>query len=459
MIRTYELSHCEKMPLYEQLYRAIRADILSGELKSGEKLPSKRVLSEHLSVSKITVETAYSQLLAEGYITSRQRAGYFVESLSPIAAKPPLPYENEAKTPEIQPQSAAKNTLFPFSVWAKLMRGVLLDAQDALLQSVPNEGLYALRKAIAEELSNLRGMSVSAEQIVIGAGAEYFYSLLISFFGREKTYALEALGHRKIAGVYAANGAKIVPIPMDDDGILPDVLNESGADVLHITPSHHYPTGTITSVGRRQEIIKWLAADSSRWVIEDDFDSEFRFSGLPIPTLQSMDTLGRVVYMNTFSQTITPALRISYMILPKPLLQNWRQTMGIYSCAVPSFEQYTLARFLNGGYFDKHLGRLKKHYRTVRTALLSALSAPPLCEKIAVQGSAAGLQLLLRLQTDRTDAELLPLLQKCGIRPLFLSDFYIGKPPASARGCIVVHYSDYAADTLIAALSMLADAL
>ena len=457
MLRTYELSRSDKMPLYEQLYRAIRQDILAGVLKGGEKLPSKRVLAEHLSLSKITVETAYAQLLAEGYITSRQRAGYFVEALSPAAPMPPAPpMASEEREP---PAPTAQPTLFPFSIWAKLIRAVLLEQQDAILSPVPPEGLYALRKAIANELFSLRGMTVRPEQILIGAGAEYFYSLLISFLGRSRTYALEQVGHRKIAGVYAAEGAKIVPIEMDADGILPKQLYKSGADVLHLTPSHHYPTGAITSVGRRQEILRWLEEDARRLVIEDDFDSEFRFAGLPIPTLSSMDTRGRVIYMNTFSKTITPALRISYMILPQALLETWKKTMGVYACPVPSFEQYTLARFLSEGYFEKHLGRLKKHYRTLRAALLRALSEPPLSEKLTVLQGAAGLQLLLRPKTDKNEAALAPILSRCGIAPLFLSDFYITSPPPSARGCLVLRYDDYAPEALIDSLKTLCAAL
>ncbi|MBQ5748627.1 MAG: GntR family transcriptional regulator, partial [Oscillospiraceae bacterium] len=216
MIHTYELSRSEKTPLYEQLYRVIRSDILSGALAGGEKLPSKRQLAEHLSVSKITVETAYAQLLAEGYITSRQRAGYFVEHL-PETDLPAAPLA-EVQAPAAVSALPQSNTasLFPFSVWARLMRAVLLEQQNALLQPTPHMGMPALQQAIADELRRLRGMQVRPDQIVIGAGAEYFYNLLIQFFGREKHYALEELGHRKIARVYQAGGVTITPVQMDD---------------------------------------------------------------------------------------------------------------------------------------------------------------------------------------------------------------------------------------------------
>ena len=247
MLRTYELSRAPGgAPLYEQLYRAIRADILSGQLAGGEKLPSRRALAEHLNVSKITVETAYAQLLAEGYVTARQRSGYYVEQLSalqPAEPQPRVPAKPEAPEPPAKPSAA----LFPFSVWAKLMRGVILDEGEALLRPMPGAGLYALRRAICDDLLRRRGMHVEPRQVYIGAGAEYFYHLLLEFFGRDRVYGLETLGHRKIARIYAASGVQCRAIAMDDDGVLLDALAASGAEILHLSPSHHYPTGIVVS--------------------------------------------------------------------------------------------------------------------------------------------------------------------------------------------------------------------
>ena len=256
MLRTYELSRAPGgAPLYEQLYRAIRADILSGQLAGGEKLPSRRALAEHLNVSKITVETAYAQLLAEGYVTARQRSGYYVEQLSalqPAEPQPRVPVKPEAPEPPAKPSAA----LFPFSVWAKLMRGVILDEGEALLRPMPGAGLYALRRAICDDLLRRRGMHVEPQQVYIGAGAEYFYHLLLEFFGRDRVYGLETLGHRKIARIYAASGVQCRAIAMDDDGVLPDALSASGAEILHLSPSHHYPTGIVTPIARRQAILQ-----------------------------------------------------------------------------------------------------------------------------------------------------------------------------------------------------------
>ncbi len=454
MIQTYSLDR-GGAPLYEQLYRALKADILSGVLPGGGKLPSGRALSEHLGVSRVTVETAYAQLLAEGYVTSRERAGYFVEAVTPAAQALPEPEPAAPDAPEPAAQTPPARQ-FPFSVWARLMRGVLLDRRGDLLQSVPDAGLWALREAVAGELYRQRGVRVSPEQVYIGAGAEYFYNLLIQFLGREKIFALEEPGHRKIARVYQANGVQMRLIRMDGDGVLPALVGQSGADVLHISPSHHYPTGTVMPITRRQALMRWLTEGPERYLIEDDYDSEFRFTGLPIPTMQSMDQSGRVIYMNTFSRTIAPALRISYMILPKALLARWRETMGFYSCTVPSFEQMTLTRFLAEGYFEKHLNRMKKHYRAVRGTLLKTLAQPPCAGCFRVHDAGAGLHFVLEAPGAPEPERLRALLRQTGLHAALLADFYAGAPEPEAARCIVLDYADAEPEALQGALRRLA---
>lgn len=457
MLLTYALSREAGAPLYAQLFEAIKTDILSGRLAKGVKLPSKRALSDHLNVSKITVEAAYNQLLAEGYITSKERSGYYVAQVR-VAA----PVTKRASdglvpiTPENNSEANSSAALFPFSVWARLMRGVILDTQQSLLQRVPSAGLLALRSAIASEIMRQRGVSVRPEQILIGAGTEYFYSLLIQFLGREKTYALESLGHRKIARAYAANGVRAACVAMDENGLVVQSLVESGADVVHISPSHHYPTGAVMPVGRRQALLSWLAESPERYLIEDDYDSEYRFTGRIIPTMQSMDECGRVIYMNTFSQTITPALRISYMILSPQLLAQWERKLGFYSCCVPSFEQLTLTRFLDEGYFDKHLARMKRHYRQKRDALLRQLAQPKLARYFTASRAEAGLHFVLRIRTELSDAQLAPLLAQSGLCVPFLSSYYVGAPDARAAGCVVVNYAELDTAAFLTSLETLA---
>lgn len=453
-MQTYTLDRSGASPLYEQLYRALKADILSGALPGGSRLPSGRALAEHLGLSRVTVETAYAQLLAEGYLTSRPRAGYFVEQLTPQEL-PPRVSEPEAQPPEPETAQSRSAQLFPFSVWARLMRGVLLDRRQELLRPAPDAGLPALRQAVAAELYRQRGVHVSPEQVYIGAGAEYFYNLLIQFFGHGRVYALENPGHRKIARVYQANQVAVRPIGMDADGVIPELLEQSGAEVLHISPSHHYPTGTVTPITRRQALMRWLTAQPGRYLIEDDYDSEFRFSGLPIPTIQSMDRSGRVIYMNTFSRTISPSLRISYMILPRTLLPQWQAAMGFYSCTVPSFEQMTLTRFLAEGYFEKHLSRMKKHYRAVRAQLFSVLHTPQAVRLCAVHDTDAGLHLVLELKNAPEPEALRALLRQSGLPDALLSDFYLDAPSPQAQKSIVLGYADAEPAQLEAALTAL----
>lgn len=453
-MQTYTLDRSGASPLYEQLYRALKADILSGALPGGSRLPSGRALAEHLGLSRVTVETAYAQLLAEGYLTSRPRAGYFVEQLTPQEL-PPRVSEPEAQPPEPEPAQSRSAQLFPFSVWARLMRGVLLDRRQELLRPAPDAGLPALRQAVAAELYRQRGVHVSPEQVYIGAGAEYFYNLLIQFFGHRRVYALENPGHRKIARVYQANQVAVQPIGMDADGVIPELLEQSGAEVLHISPSHHYPTGTVTPITRRQALMRWLTAQPGRYLIEDDYDSEFRFSGLPIPTIQSMDRSGRVIYMNTFSRTISPSLRISYMILPRTLLPQWQAAMGFYSCTVPSFEQMTLTRFLAEGYFEKHLSRMKKHYRAVRAQLFSVLHTPQAVRQCAVHDTDAGLHLVLELKNAPEPEALRALLRQSGLPDALLSDFFLDAPSPQAQKSIVLGYADAEPAQLEAALTAL----
>lgn len=453
-MQTYTLDRSGASPLYEQLYRALKADILSGALPGGSRLPSGRALAEHLGLSRVTVETAYAQLLAEGYLTSRPRAGYFVEQLTPQEL-PPRVSEPEAQPPEPETAQSRSAQLFPFSVWARLMRGVLLDRRQELLRPAPDAGLPALRQAVAAELYRQRGVHVSPEQVYIGAGAEYFYNLLIQFFGHGRVYALENPGHRKIARIYQANQVAVRPIGMDADGVIPELLEQSGAEVLHISPSHHYPTGTVTPITRRQALMRWLTAQPGRYLIEDDYDSEFRFSGLPIPTIQSMDRSGRVIYMNTFSRTISPSLRISYMILPRTLLPQWQAAMGFYSCTVPSFEQMTLTRFLAEGYFEKHLSRMKKHYRAVRAQLFSVLHTPQAVRQCAVHDTDAGLHLVLELKNAPEPEALRALLRQSGLPDALLSDFFLDAPSPQAQKSIVLGYADAEPAQLEAALTAL----
>ena len=436
---TYDLKKSPGVPLYEALYRYIRADILSGKLSPGQKLPSKRTLSANLEVSKITVEAAYNQLLSEGYITAREKVGYFVEAVTGFASVPPQPAAPQPmrEDPSVD-LTAGGSAQFPFSVWSRLQRSVMLDWGEQLLRPLPHQGYEGLRRQIAAHLRDFRGMTVSPENILIGAGTDFLYNLLIQLLGRDLIYAVEEPGYGKIRQIYVAGGAACVDAPMDDWGVIPEKLGQ--AQVLHISPSHHFPTGIITPPARRLELLNW-AAQGNRWIIEDDYDTEFRFAAHPLSAMHSMDRHGRVIYMNTFSKALAPSIRISYMVLPSALMAEFRQKLGFYSCTVPSFEQYTLERFLQEGHFEKHINRMRKTYKNRRNRLVELLKSSPISGKITILEQDAGLHFLLRIQTELDDAALTAQWAKAGIRVRSLSVYYHGTIPQEARRCLVVDYS------------------
>ena len=448
---TYELKKSPGVPLYEALYRCIRADILSGNLKAGEKLPSKRALAQNLEVSKITVEGAYNQLLSEGFIRAQEKVGYFVEAVEQRRVEKTQPPASTAPAGQdcLLDLTANGTEQFPFSVWSKLQREVMLDYGEKLLLPLPNQGIPELRQAIAEHLAAFRGMHVDPDNILIGAGTDFLYNLLIQLLGRDKTYAVEEPGYSKIRKIYAAGGVACISAPMDSQGVIPDCLTD--AHVLHCSPSHHFPTGLVTSVSRRKELLAW--AKEGNWIIEDDYDSEFRFDTHPKPTMQELDRNGRVIYMNTFSKSLAPSIRISYMVLPPDLMEQFRRRLGFYSCTVASFEQYTLARFLSRGHFEKHINRMRKYYRQRRNAVIAQLKRCAFSEQLTILEQDAGLHFLLKVKTELSDQELTRKLEESGIRIRALSDYYHDNP--RDRHCLVVNYSGIREEDLEKALDAL----
>ncbi len=433
--------------LYDSLYRAIRGDILAGVLKPGERLPSRRTLAAHLKVSVSTVQTAYAQLCAEGYLVTREKRGFFVAGDAASPAAPPaesasVPQET-APLPEVPPVQwklnlRASSTLpMPFTAWARLTRQVLTEQGPELLSPVPHSGVPELRTAISSYLYRFRGITVSPEQIVIGAGTQYLCNLVVQLLGRDPVYALEDPGYPAAGRVYRLNGASCVLLPLDAQGVSPESAEQSGAQILHLSPAHQYPTGAVMPVPRRQALLRWAESSPDRYIIEDDYDSEFRFSGRPIPPMQSIDTGGRVLYMNTFSRTLSPSMRISCLVLPPTLLERYRSRLGFYSCTVSALEQYTLARFLSTGGFEQHLNRSRLRYRKQRDSILEALAASRIAGRSRVSGEEAGLHFLLTLDTALPDGELRRRAEGEGICLSFLSDFCAEPRPRWDRTLIL----------------------
>ena len=339
-----------------------------------------------------------------------------------------------------------------------------VDKQDsailALIENIQRRDLHYLEEAtaIAAYLRQFRGMAVDAEQIIIGAGTEQLYSMLVQLLGRGKRYAAEDPGYSKIVRIYRSNQAEVVSIPLDSAGLSVTALERAHADVVHISPSHHYPTGIVMPIARRQELLHWAEQGTDRYILEDDYDSEFRFVGRPIPTLFSVDEGGRVVYLNTFSKTIAPSIRISYMVLPQRLLPAFREKLGFYSSTVSGFEQYTLARFMAEGYYEKHLNRMRKRYHQKRDAVIACIRGGPLAPRARITEEDAGLHFLMTLDTSLSDTALRRMAEQRGLRLAMLSEYYSDHDAAPPH-VLVVNYSGVELEKLPRALARLAEIL
>ncbi len=451
---TCNLNTNSKNPLYIQLYSFIKQEIESKNIGCGEKLPSKRALAAHLKISIITVETAYAQLLAEGYIISKPGSGFYVESLAETdKVSPPsevietatdtMPIQYDFRTNRIDTSD------FPFSTWAKLSREVLSEQSADLLNACHHQGILALRNEIASYLKEFRGMMVDSEQIVVGAGSEYLTGLIIQLLGRDNAYGVENPGYSKIYEIFSANTSRVFPIPMDEKGASAEAITGFGINVLHVTPSHHFPLGIVMPVSRRQELLRWANSREDRYIIEDDYDSEFRYAGRPIPTLQSMDKNGKVIYMGTFTKSLAPSMRISYMVLPRQLCGRFTARLGFYSCTVPVFEQLTLAKFMEKGHFDRHISCMKKIYRQRRDILCKKISESRLGDFVKISGCDAGMHLLLTVENGMKQNELLASAAKEGVRVYGLSAYYSFPVANMPENIIVAGFSGLNAEQLV----------
>lgn len=450
---TYSFTDIGSDTLYDHLYKCIKKDIISGILKPDYKLPSKRSFSKHLNISTITIENAYAQLLAEGFIYSLPKKGYFVARIESNLQKVQKIKEEVCILPQKQTLYFAdflsnhnNHSNFPFTVWTKVMREVLAEESEALMINSPCKGIIQLRQAIAYHLKSFRGMQVDPEQIIVGAGTEYLYGLLVQLLGRDKVFALENPGYPKLAKIYASNGATCKFIPLDNCGIDIGYLEESNAEILHISPTHHYPTGNVTPISRRYELLGWASKSENRYMIEDDYDSEFRLLGKPIPSLQSIDVMEKVIYMNTFTKSLASTIRISYMVLPKHLLERFQEKLGFYACTVSNFEQYTLAKFIQEGYLEKHINRMRNYYKNQRNSILQEIKESPFAKYVTIKEEDAGLHFLMEVTTKLSDEELMKRACEEGIRISCLSRYYqeVGssqRKDKSKEHVLVMNYS------------------
>ena len=458
---TYNLSNGEG-PLYTRLYQHIKRDISNGTLTPGEKLPSRRALAENMGVSTVTVDNAYGQLLEEGYIYALPKKGYFVSQISGSIIFPEVKGKKKSSS-KLNFKKKTRNNItfdfssnkpdadsFPFSVWAKLTREAVSGHSDELLKVSDYSGIYELRSAIAAHLSSFRGMSVDPDQIIVGAGTEYLYGLLIKLLGKDKKYCIENPGYKKISQIYETEGVSYYLGSMDEYGLLVSELDRSGADIAHISPTHHFPTGITMPVPRRLELLSWASKDSSRYIIEDDYDSEFRHKGTPIPPLMTMDSFDKVIYINTFSKSLASTIRIAYMVLPPHLAQLFYDKLSFYSCTVSTFDQFTLASFIEKGYFEKHINRMRLQYGRKREQVLGifeeVLGSESKSSGYKIVENDSGLHFILELKTRYKDAEIEKQLLSKNIKISAISDFYMdafdAKLDAASQGKFIIDYSN-----------------
>ena len=451
---TTALDPASAVPLYEQLYRSLAAEMRAGTLTAGTRMPGKRRLAAELSVSVNTVDTAYQMLAAEGYLTARERSGFTVQEylalpqgVQPPAAHPAPPAEPPAETaPPVQFDLSTRGVdpgLFPFRTWARLQKELLYSAPE-LLTPGDARGDAALRQALAGYLAEYRGVQCDPEQLVVGAGLEYLLGLLAPLLPGPA--AVETPGYPRARQVLENNGVSCCCLPVDEDGLSIRALSESGAAVCYVTPSHQFPTGVTMPAGRRAELLHWAARrPGQRYIIEDDYDSEFRFDTRPLPSLQGMAGAdGPVVYLSTCSRSLAPSIRIAYMVLPEQLLPAWHAKYALYSGTVSRFEQQTLARFITGGYFTRHLARERVAYKARRDALTKALREAFAPEELHLTGLHTGLHLLAELRDPPPDDALRAAAEAEGVRLSLLSDYDLTGGGAALGGTLVLGYGSLA---------------
>ena len=420
------------LPAYEQIYMYIREEIKKGSLKKGEALPSSRALAEYLQFSRSTILMAYDQLVAEGYIESVPQKGYFVMEIEreftdkktgESSAKPVAP-KKKGYIIDFTPDGIEADN-FPYTEWRKINRQVLVPENAWLFNSGDPRGDEGLREVIAEYLMKSRGVKADAEHIVLGAGNESLLMIINMLVGREAVFAMENPAYTKSYRLIAGFGKKVLPVSMDDNGMRVDELKKTDADIAYVTPSHQYPLGTIMGIKRRMELLVWAKQCDERFIIEDDYDSEFRYKGKPIPSLQGNDADDKVIYIGTFSKSISPAMRISYMVLPEVLYRKFTDISSFCSNTVSRTDQKTVEIFIKSGGYERHLNRMRKIYKNKHDMMLAELKN---WRHTKVSGENSGAHMLLHINNGMSEQELTQLAADNGIRVYPLSAYYIGKP-------------------------------
>ncbi len=427
---TPNLDSKKNIPLYIQLSNYIKLEVLAGRIKPNEKLPSKRNLAKYLEISFNTIQAAYDQLCAEGYVESKPRKGLYVveleEELIPTQPITKIIVGNEERdVDDIKIDfNSGKVDLeqFPYSIWRKCTIESLYEDQCEVFNIGNPKGELQLREEITKYLFSSRGVKCSAEQIVIGAGTQVLIGLLSLLIGKDHIFAMEEPGFHRTRVVFEDIGVKLHSISLDEDGIDVNQLINCGANVAYVTPSHQFPYGMVMPITRRMELLKW-AKEVNGYIIEDDYDSEYRYKGKPIPSLQGLDTNGNVIYLGTFSKSLIPSIRLSYLVLPTKLLSKYEEHFSIYKQTVSRLHQHTLSRFIYEGHWFTHLNKMRTLYRKKQITLIQAIETH-LGEYVEIIGEKSGLHLVLKVKNGMTEEELTCSAMAAGVKVYPLSTYF-----------------------------------
>ncbi|MDR6999190.1 PLP-dependent aminotransferase family protein [Neobacillus niacini] len=423
----FKLDKSAAKPLYEQLYTGIKDAIIQKQIEVGTKLPSKKKLAEFLNISQTTIEIAYAQLIAEGYVGSKPRIGFFVEEIDelPYIEKgllnmPVEMVEKKIYQFDFHPGKIDTDS-FPFSLWRKYAKNLYDNSSKEFLQIGDPQGEFALRAEISKYLYQSRGIVCKSEQIVIGSGTEHLLPMILRLLENDSKFALENPGYSAIPKIQLQD--KAISIPVDEDGLMVDELERTNANVVYITPSHQFPTGAVLSATRRTHLLNWAAKDENRYIIEDDYDSEFRYIGKPIPALHGLDQNNKVIYMSTFSKSLMPSLRVAYIVLPSTLLRKYKEIFSFYSATVPRFDQHILANFMRDGHFSKHLNRMRKIYRKKHEKLTQIFET--YYPDVIITGDQAGMHILISVPLSKSEDQLKQMAKKNNIAIYPVSDYLL----------------------------------
>lgn len=469
VVRIYDLADRGNLSLYESLYRHIRDDILAGNLLPDDRLPSKRSLAADLGVSVITVEGAYRQLQAEGYIVSRERSGYYVRSIATrphatrpvssraVTSRPTFAVADFSSAPACSDRSFAR-------LWEKTLRDVIAhESEQDLFARQPPQGSQRLRECIASWLARARGITTGPDRIVVAAGAPMLYGLVALMRGRRGragAVALESPGYGMIKGIYETMGWRVAPMPLDAEGIDCSMLEKSAASLVHVMPSHQFPTGRVTTVSRRYELLRWASQAGDRYIVEDDYDWEFRLSGKPIPSLSSIDAEGKVIYLSTFSKSLSPSLRIAFGVFPSELDEDLERVLGCFASTVGTIDQIALARLMESGGYERHVGRYRTKARAARDCLIGAFRESPIAGRLSYEECDSGLHFVLCVDTPARAEDIARRAAERGVGLAPLERYDLGGMMASdGRVRFVMQHDGIECETLMRAAVIVCESI